>query len=223
MLNFINKIIIVSLLVCMINCSAPADNKLFEGKVIYVNNFDCYHPKKTSDYYKGIYGDTVIIYLKGADYHQKYNSKAQDGIKSLTYNASKNLAYLRTNLNDSIQAFYCEEDPSKKILQRILESTTTEVLGKKCMKLSFESEFSGYSKSNLQNTYYYSTDTLAIGKNKFDKHSMSYLNQLGAEGHFYLMYEFTDYETHKRTQTAINILEEQVDTNLFYIDESLLR
>ncbi len=64
MLNFINKIIIVSLLVCMISCYESADNKLFEGKVIYVNNFDCYHPKKTSDYYKGIYGDTVIIYLK---------------------------------------------------------------------------------------------------------------------------------------------------------------
>ena len=199
-------------------CNIPKEKKGFEGKITYVNSFECYHPKKDINYYQSIYGDTVIIYLKDGNYHQVYNSKSKKGIKSLTYLSKLNQSYLKTNLNDSVQVFLAQEDPNKIVLQKKLETSEEKIFGLSCEKLSFESEFKGYSKSNLQNTYYFSRDTLNLEPGIFSAHTMSYLNQLSFEGNFYLKYVFTDYETHKRIQTAIKIEEIKVDSLLFKIN-----
>lgn len=224
-------IIIFALIIVFSSCNGETNksDKFFEGKIVYINKIDCYHPKRTSKYYYKQYGDTVTIYYKNGNYKQVYNSKGKDGISSVTYHRDSNYCYLKTNKNDSLSSFYCSEDPGKKLLMKQQEFSDEEVLNEKLAMLNFESEFkynseySGKTTSSIQNAYYYSENLLRINPDDLKKHSMSYLNEVGKTGHFYLKYVYTDYETHLRSQEAVEIVEMKVSDDIFAIDRSVIR
>ena len=196
----------------LVSCTSsvkPQDNKYFEGRIMYKNEFIFKTNQVDSNSIIKFFGKTADLYFKDGNYVEKYDGG--DMLEQL-YRKQDNKVYVKRNQSDTLFWTDCGR-PGKSILRFEINHAKETILGIVCDEL-----ITYYETKTV--SFYFNPDTLKINSDWYSAFTITNKNiNTQKMKSMFLKYKI-EYPNFVATVTATSILPQKIDDNVFSISKN---